>query len=190
MTKKSRIVIPVGRIWPIGPLGWAYCLAGTPGMAGRHTRPAAAADSRGPGCAVAGLLPGGWRRLVLGLAMNCLLSSRRVRGRTGAEDLLPGPPDGAVCRGRPAIGVAAGLGPIPGVDFRRRHVGAVAATRENPVRISLFGLIYLAIGLVVALTHGYNSVAGLSEILSLIIAVVLWPAVLFGVDLHLPAIAT
>ena len=29
------------------------------------------------------------------------------------------------------------------------------------MRISLFGLIYLAIGLVVALTHGYNSVAGL-----------------------------
>ena len=65
-----------------------------------------------------------------------------------------------------------------------------AVTRRSLVRISLFGLIYLAIGLVVALTHGYNSVAGLSEILSLIIAVILWPAVLFGVDLHLPAIAT
>jgi hypothetical protein len=62
--------------------------------------------------------------------------------------------------------------------------------RGGTVRISLFGLIYLAIGVVVALTHGYNSVAGLSEILSLIIAIVLWPAVLFGVDLHLPAIAT
>jgi hypothetical protein len=60
----------------------------------------------------------------------------------------------------------------------------------EPVRISLFGLIYLAIGVVVALTNGYNSVAGLSEILSLIIAIILWPAVLFGVDLHLPAIAT
>ncbi|MGZ4509641.1 MAG: hypothetical protein ACXVX8_17485 [Blastococcus sp.] len=58
------------------------------------------------------------------------------------------------------------------------------------MRISLFGLIYLAIGIVIALTHGYNSVASLSDILSLIIAVVLWPAVLFGVNLHLPAIAT
>ena len=58
------------------------------------------------------------------------------------------------------------------------------------MRISLFGLIYLAVGLVVALTHGYNSVASLSDILSLIIAVVLWPAVLFGVNLQLPAIAT
>ena len=58
------------------------------------------------------------------------------------------------------------------------------------MRISLFGLIYLAIGVVVALTNGYNSVAGVSEVLSLIIAVILWPAVLLGVDLHLPAIAT
>ena len=58
------------------------------------------------------------------------------------------------------------------------------------MRSSLYGLNYLAIGLFVALSHGYNSVAGLSEILSLIIAVVLWPAVLLGVDLHLPAIAT
>ena len=58
------------------------------------------------------------------------------------------------------------------------------------MRFSLFGLIYLAIGVVVALGNGYNSVAGLSEILSLIIAVILWPAVLFGVDLHLPPIAT
>ena len=63
-------------------------------------------------------------------------------------------------------------------------------TLEEPVRISLFGLIYLAIGLVVALSNGYNSVAGVSEILSLIIAIVLWPAVLLGFDLHLPPIAT
>jgi len=58
------------------------------------------------------------------------------------------------------------------------------------VRISLFGAIYLAVGVVVALTHGYNSVAGVSEALSLVVAVVLWPAVLLGVDLHLPSITT
>jgi hypothetical protein len=58
------------------------------------------------------------------------------------------------------------------------------------VRVSLVTLVYLAVGVVVALTHGYNSVAGFSQILSLIIAVVLWPAVLFGVNLHLPPIAT
>ncbi len=58
------------------------------------------------------------------------------------------------------------------------------------MRISLLTLVYLAIGVVVALTNGYNSVAGVSEILSLVVAVILWPLVLFGVDLHLPAIAT
>ena len=58
------------------------------------------------------------------------------------------------------------------------------------MRVSLVTLVYLAVGVVVALTHGYNSVAGLSQILSLIIAIVLWPAVLFGVNLHLPPIAT
>ncbi len=58
------------------------------------------------------------------------------------------------------------------------------------MRISLLSLVYLAVGVVVALTNGYNSVAGLSEILSLVIAVILWPAVLLGVDLHLPPIET
>ena len=57
------------------------------------------------------------------------------------------------------------------------------------MRFSLLTLVYLAIGVVVALTNGYNSVAGLSEILSLLVAIILWPAVLFGVDLHLPEIA-
>lgn len=58
------------------------------------------------------------------------------------------------------------------------------------MRIGLFGLIYLLVGVVVALTNGYNSVAGISEVISLAAAIVLWPAVLFGVDLHVPPIAT
>jgi hypothetical protein len=68
----------------------------------------------------------------------------------------------------------------------RRALGS----EEAPVRISLFGLVYLAVGVVVALTNGYNSVAGVSEVLSLVVAVILWPAVLLGVDLHLPSITT
>ena len=58
------------------------------------------------------------------------------------------------------------------------------------MRIGLFGLIYLAVGVVVALSNGYNSVAGVSEIISLLAAIVLWPAVLLGVNLHVPPIAT
>jgi hypothetical protein len=58
------------------------------------------------------------------------------------------------------------------------------------MRIGLLGLVYLAVGVVIALTNGYNSVAGVSEVISLLAAIVLWPVVLFGVDLHVPPIAT
>ncbi len=50
--------------------------------------------------------------------------------------------------------------------------------------VSLFFLIYLAVGVVVALTNGYNTFTNVSEILSFIIAVLLWPAVVFGADLR------
>ncbi|HEY0359097.1 MAG TPA: hypothetical protein VGD11_10985 [Mycobacteriales bacterium] len=49
---------------------------------------------------------------------------------------------------------------------------------------SLLVLIYLGVGLVVALDHGYNTIKNLSDLLSLVVAVVLWPAVLLGNDLH------
>ena len=42
---------------------------------------------------------------------------------------------------------------------------------------------------VVVLTNGYNSIAGLSEILSLLIAIVLWPIVLFDVDVRIGPLA-
>ena len=58
------------------------------------------------------------------------------------------------------------------------------------MRIGLLGLVYLAVGVVIALTNGYNSVAGVSEVISLLAAIVLWPVVLVGVDLHVPPIAT
>ncbi|MCW2535949.1 MAG: hypothetical protein JWQ26_1648 [Modestobacter sp.] len=58
------------------------------------------------------------------------------------------------------------------------------------MRIGLLGLVYLAVGVVIALTNGYNSVAGVSEVISLLAAIVLWPAVLLGVDLHVPPIST
>jgi hypothetical protein len=77
--------------------------------------------------------------------------------------------------------VFAGCAQLPAVHSRELDEG-------ETVRFSLITLVYLAIGVVVALTHGYNSVSGLSEVLSLIVAIILWPAVLFGVDLHLPAI--
>jgi len=49
---------------------------------------------------------------------------------------------------------------------------------------SLFGLVYLIIGAVVAYTHGYL-LTSVGELLSFILAVFLWPLVLLGVNLHL-----
>lgn len=49
---------------------------------------------------------------------------------------------------------------------------------------SLFGLVYLIIGAVVAFTHGYV-LANLGELLSFILATLIWPLVLFGFNLHI-----
>jgi hypothetical protein len=49
---------------------------------------------------------------------------------------------------------------------------------------SLFGVVYFIIGLVVAFTHGY-ALTSVGELLSFILAVLLWPLVLFGFNLHI-----
>lgn len=51
------------------------------------------------------------------------------------------------------------------------------------MRNSIIPVIYIAIGIVVALNHGYNVLTNVSQILSLFVAVVLWPAVLLGYNL-------
>ncbi len=53
-------------------------------------------------------------------------------------------------------------------------------------RLSLGGIIYIVIGVVLASSHGYLSdLSTLSHILSAILAVALWPLVLLGVNLNL-----
>lgn len=50
----------------------------------------------------------------------------------------------------------------------------------------LLTLVYLAIGVWVAVTRDYfDKLRGVRAIVSMILAVVLWPLVLLGVDLHL-----
>jgi hypothetical protein len=47
-------------------------------------------------------------------------------------------------------------------------------------------VIYLVVGLVVANSHHYFAhLGGAKRILSAVLAVVLWPVVLFGVNLHI-----
>jgi hypothetical protein len=52
-------------------------------------------------------------------------------------------------------------------------------------RNSIFSLIYLVIGFVIALQHGYNVITNLSTLASFLLAVLLWPAILLGLSLHL-----
>lgn len=53
-------------------------------------------------------------------------------------------------------------------------------------RTSMGSVIYLIIGAVIASSHGYlNDLVTLGHILSALLAIVLWPLVLFGANLHL-----
>lgn len=52
--------------------------------------------------------------------------------------------------------------------------------------ISISGLIYLIIGLVVASNRGYlGDLSTIAHILSALLAIMLWPLLLLGVNLHL-----
>jgi hypothetical protein len=57
--------------------------------------------------------------------------------------------------------------------------------RTRRTNISLGGLIYLIIGIVVAWQRGYITASVLKVVLSAILAIFLWFLVLLGVDLHL-----
>ena len=62
-------------------------------------------------------------------------------------------------------------------------MAVVVRTRRR--NISLVGLIWLVVGIVVAVQRGYITVSLLRAILSAILAIVLWPLVLLGIDMHL-----
>jgi hypothetical protein len=50
--------------------------------------------------------------------------------------------------------------------------------------ISLGALVYLIIGLVVALSTGYG-ITSVGQLLNFLLALFLWPLVLFGVNFHI-----
>lgn len=64
-----------------------------------------------------------------------------------------------------------------------------AKSRSEKGAVGLSGLltlVYLALGVWIAATRDYfDNLRGVRAIISLILAVVLWPRVLLGVDLHL-----
>jgi len=50
--------------------------------------------------------------------------------------------------------------------------------------VSLGGLLYIIIGVVVALSNGYG-ITDFSSLISFLLAMFLWPLVLLGISLHL-----
>jgi hypothetical protein len=50
--------------------------------------------------------------------------------------------------------------------------------------VSLGTLVWIVLGVVIALSHGY-SITNLSSLVSFLLAMFLWPLVLLGVDLHI-----
>jgi hypothetical protein len=53
-------------------------------------------------------------------------------------------------------------------------------------RPSLLGLLYLAVGIVVAASYDYlDRVNTFRRIVSAVLAVLLWPLLLLGIDLHI-----
>ena len=53
-------------------------------------------------------------------------------------------------------------------------------------RSSFLGLVYLVVGIAVAATHDYfERLNTLRLVLSAVLAVLLWPLVLLGIDLHI-----
>jgi hypothetical protein len=53
-------------------------------------------------------------------------------------------------------------------------------------RSSFLGLVYLVVGIAVAATHDYfEKLNTLRLVLSAVLAVLLWPLVLLGIDLHI-----
>jgi hypothetical protein len=50
--------------------------------------------------------------------------------------------------------------------------------------VSLGTLVWVVLGVVVALSHGYT-ITNLSSLVSFVLAMFLWPLVLLGIDLHI-----
>lgn len=88
-----------------------------------------------------------------------------VRSRDG---IAPRPPT-------PGLGI-----PVSGKDG-----GKTERTRRRPImRSRSVIIVYLVIGVVVAVIRDYVDIDNLSDVISFALAVVLWPLVLLDVDLH------
>src|SRR5882757_4627721 len=89
-----------------------------------------------------------------------------------ASDLEPRQdfaPDRPPVRGRSFLGVVR----------TRAHGGVIMRSG-----VSLGTLVWVVLGVVVALSHGY-AITNFSSLVSFVLAMFLWPLVLLGIDLHI-----
>lgn len=78
------------------------------------------------------------------------------------------------------------MDPGPSITCQKELKASVSFLTEVVVIKSLVTLVYLVVGVVIAHSHGYfHHLNGASAIVSAILAVVLWPVVLFGGSVHL-----
>ena len=57
--------------------------------------------------------------------------------------------------------------------------------RRRARNVSLLFVVWVLVGLVVAVQRGYITVSLLRAVLSALLAIILWPLVLLGIDLRL-----
>jgi predicted PurR-regulated permease PerM len=57
--------------------------------------------------------------------------------------------------------------------------------RRRTRNVSLLFVVWVLVGLVVAVTRGYITATLLRLIVSAVLAILLWPLVLLGIDLHI-----
>jgi hypothetical protein len=80
------------------------------------------------------------------------------------------------------------LTPAAGAAYCRHVSGPWSSETTRPVRIGIVGLVYLVVGLVVASNRDYLSgVDTLGEVVSALLAILLWPLLLLGVDVRIDA---
>ncbi len=70
-----------------------------------------------------------------------------------------------------------------GQSLSRRPAPKFEGENMHQYGASLFGILYLLIGVVVAVTNGY-AIHSIGELLSFVLAILLWPLVLLNVNLH------
>src|SRR4029079_7256078 len=104
-------------------------------------------------------------------------AERPPHRRRSRRDGHPREPRRGRLRHQPVVGVQLARFPLP------------APGNERAMRISAVGVIYLVVGAVVAATHDYfENIDTLKRFLSAVLAVVLWPLILIGIDFHVHAL--